>query len=135
MQPNTIQQNLHLLLSSPIVMAAAFLYGLSPSTVMPQIFDFQEISTDLSNIFRALMGLYLACALFWIFGMIKPHFWKAATISQILFMGGIGFGRLLSLYLDGMGSILFALGCAGELVLSLFGFYQYFKFSSVKSTS
>lgn len=132
MQPNTIQQNLHLLISSPIVITAAFLYGLAPRTVLPQIFDFEVISTDLSNIFRAVMGLYLVSAFFWILGMIRSEFWKAATVSQILFMGGIGCGRLLSLFIDGMGSILFALGCAGELILCFFGLFQWWKFKDQK---
>jgi hypothetical protein len=70
------------------------------------------------------MGLYLAFALFWLVGMLRPNLWKAATLSQILFMGGLAFGRMLSLLFDGVPSTLFALGTIGELILALFGYYQ-----------
>jgi hypothetical protein len=124
MHQNSLQQNLHLLLSSVIVVAAALIYGLSPSTILPQLFDFQVATTDLSNVFRAIMGLYLAFASFWMVGILRPNLWKAATLSQILFMGGLAFGRMLSLLFDGVPSTLFALGTIGELILALFGYYQ-----------
>ncbi len=124
MQQNSIQQNVHLLLSSIIVIAAALVYGLSPSTVLPELFDFQVQTPDLSNVFRAIMGLYLAFALFWVVGMLRPNLWKAATFSQILFMGGLAFGRILSLFFDGVPSTLFAAGTIGELILAVFGYCQ-----------
>jgi hypothetical protein len=124
MQQNSLKQNLHLLLSSIIVVAAALIYGLSPSTILPQLFDFQVETTDLSNIFRAIMGLYLAFASFWIVGILTHNLWKAATLSQILFMSGLAFGRILSLLFDGVPSTLFALGTIGEFILAVFGYYQ-----------
>ena len=124
MQQNSLQQNLHLLLSSVIVVAAALIYGISPSTILPQLFDFQVQTLDLSNVFRAIMGLYLAFALFWMVGIFNHNLWKAATLSQILFMGGLAFGRILSLLFDGVPSMLFALGTIGELILAVFGYYQ-----------
>ena len=120
MQQHSFQQNLHLLLSSVIVAAAALMYGLSPSTILPQL----VVTTDLSNVFRAIMGLYLAFALFWLVGMFNYNLWKAATMSQILFMGGLAFGRILSLLFDGVPSKLFAVGTIGELILAVFGYYQ-----------
>jgi hypothetical protein len=70
------------------------------------------------------MGLYLAFALFWLVGMFNYNLWKAATVSQILFMGGLAFGRILSLLFDGVPSKLFAVGTIGELILAVFGYYQ-----------
>lgn len=128
-----MQQNIHLLLSSVIVIVAALMYGLSPSTVLPRLFDFQVLTPDLSNVFRAIMGLYLAFALFWVVGMLRSTLWKAATLSQILFMGGLAAGRIISLSIDGWGSVLFSLGTIGEVVLCLFGVFQYLKFNSLKS--
>ena len=127
MEQNSIQQNVHLLLSSVIVIAAALVYGLSPTTVLPLLFDFQVQTPDLSNVFRAIMGLYLAFALFWMVGILKPKYWEAATLSQILFMDGLAFGRSVSLLIDGIPSTLFAFGTLGEFVLALFGWYQFRK--------
>jgi hypothetical protein len=39
-------------------------------------------------------------------------------------MGGLAFGRILSLVLDGMPSPIFLWGTFGELVLAVFAFYQ-----------
>ena len=133
MQQNSIQQNVHLLLSSVIVITAALVYGLSPSTVLPKLFDFQVQTPDLSNVFRAIMGLYLAFAFFWLMGIMRPSLWKAATLSQFLFMGGLAAGRIISLYEDGFGSLLFSVGTLGEVLLCLFGVFQYLKYRSFKT--
>ena len=91
---------------------------------MPQLLDFSVETTDLANVFRAIMGLYLAFASLWILGILKSDYWKAATISNILFMAGLGFGRIISLLLDGFPSAVFFIGTAGELVLAIFGMIQ-----------
>jgi hypothetical protein len=70
------------------------------------------------------MGLYLAFTILWILGIVRPIYWKAATISNILFMAGLGFGRIISLLLDGFPSAVFLIGTAGELVLAIFGMIQ-----------
>lgn len=124
MQQNSIQKNFHLLLSSVIVIAAALIYGLSPTSVLPKLFDFQVQTPDLSNVFRAIMGLYLSFASFWIVGILQSKYWKAATISQVLFMCGLAFGRIISVFLDGMPSAIFSFGILGELILGVFGWYQ-----------
>lgn len=132
MKVNTLRHNIHLLLSSVIVIGAALVYGLAPATVLPQLFDFQVLTPDLSSVFRAVMGLYLAFAFLWILGSTNNAYWKAATISQILFMGGLAAGRMLSLCVDGEGSVLFSLGSVGEWVLCFFGYFQWRSFKDTK---
>lgn len=99
---------------------------------MPQLLDFSVETTDLANVFRAIMGLYLAFALLWILGTVKPNYWKAATISNILFMVGLAFGRIISLFLDGFPSMVFLMGTVGELVLAIFGITQLLHFNTHK---
>ncbi|WP_298221166.1 DUF4345 domain-containing protein [Flavobacterium sp.] len=129
MTRSAIQQNLHLILSTAIVIPAALVYGLFPKTVLPQLFDFSVETTDLTNVFRAIMGLYLAFAFLWILGIVKPKYWTAATLSQTLFMLGLALGRIVSLVLDGVPSTLFCIGIFGELVLGIFGWYQFKRFN------
>ena len=117
-------QNLHLVLSVAIVIPVALVYGLFPNVILPKLLDFKVETTDLNNVFRAIMGLYLAMASFWILGIIKSKFWYAATVSNILFMGGLAFGRIISLVIDGMPSTVFFIGTFGELILAVFGIYQ-----------
>ena len=123
-----IRQNLHLILSVLIVIPAALLYGLFPSDSIPFFFDFEVQTTDLKNVFRAILGLYLAFAVIWILGIFKSDFWKIATISNFVFMFGLVFGRMLSMLLDGIPSPAFSMGIIGELILGLFAFYQYRKY-------
>ncbi|MES2374739.1 MAG: DUF4345 domain-containing protein [Bacteroidota bacterium] len=114
-------KNLHLILSAIFIIPIAFVYGLYPQKILPQLFDFTISGTDLSNIFRAIMGLYLAMAIFWIIGIIKPEFWRAATIANIIFMTGLAAGRLVSMKLDGPPSLYFSAGLALEALLAAWG--------------
>jgi hypothetical protein len=130
MSTTTIRQNLHLMISSGIVIPVAFVYGLFSKTILPELLDFSVETTDLTNVFRAIMGLYLAFASLWIIGIIKPTYWKTATLSQILFMLGLALGRILSLWLDGIPSLVFYYGILGELILGIFGWYQLRKYNN-----
>ncbi len=121
----TFLKNLHLLISVSIVMPFSFVYGLSPAEILPQYFDFTVETTDLKNVFRAIMGLYLAISALWLLGMLKPTLWKTATLVNILFMLGLAFGRLLSLVLDGTPSQTFVTALFLELALGLYGVIQF----------
>lgn len=116
-------KNLHLLISSTVVILAALVYGFNPSTILPRVFDFEVDSLELKNIFRALMGLYLAFSFYWVLGSLRPKLWKAATLSNILFMGGLGFGRLISLMFDGF-SIQYGIGMMLEFMMMFWGLYN-----------
>lgn len=120
-------KNLHLILSILIVAPIALIYGLFQEQVLPLFFDFHVETTDLKNVFRAIMFLYLGMVLIWIQGILKPELWETATLVNIVFMGGLGLGRLLSLLLDGIPSPPFAIGLIGELALAFLGFYQFKK--------
>jgi Domain of unknown function (DUF4345) len=63
-------------------------------------------------------GLWL-----WCLALAQKHYWKAATISNILFMLGLALGRLISFAVDGIPSSLLFLGCFGELIIAFYGYY------------
>ncbi|MDP5157400.1 MAG: DUF4345 domain-containing protein [Flaviramulus sp.] len=107
----------HLIVSVLVVVCIAFIYGFYPE----KLFDINLKSTDEHNIFKATMGMYLGFSTLWILGIFKPKYFKPALISNVIFMLGLGFGRLLSLFLDGIPTFLFVLGTVGELFL---GFYS-----------
>ncbi len=123
------RKNVHLIVSVAIVIPTAFFYGWNPEHVLSSFFDFQVKTADLRSVFRAIMGLYLSFSLLWILGIVKPFFWKVATLSNAFFMSGIALGRLLSLFLDGKSSDLFFYGFFGEAILGIFAFYQYQKYN------
>jgi uncharacterized membrane protein len=112
-------KNLHLFISVLIVIPAALVYGFQPNL----LFDVNLDTIDEANILKAIMGLYLAFATLWIVGILNPSLWKVATVSNIIFMLGIAFGRIISLFCDGFPSGVFVIGTLGEMILGFYGCY------------
>lgn len=126
---NWILKNLHLIISSLIVIPTAIIYG-SPS-LLPEHLDIQVNTNDLSNMLKAIMCLYLGISIVWILGIWKTQYWKSATQLNILFMLTLATGRVLSMVTDGFptGGYIFAI--IAELVIGLFSIYQLKKYSTV----
>ena len=114
-------KNLHLGMSSLTVIGVGFAYGISPNKILPFFFDFKVESIDLNNVFRAIMGLYLSLGMYWIFGIFKPEHWKSATLTSTIFMGGLAFGRIISILLDGTPSFPFSIGTILEIIFMIWG--------------
>jgi hypothetical protein len=117
----TKKKNLHLTISAIIITIISLVYGLFPAKVLPRIFDLTVESNDLKQVFRSMMGLYLAMVILWMIGVFKPIYWRAATITNVFFMLGLAAGRIISLIIDGVPSIPFCIGFALELILGLWG--------------
>lgn len=114
-------KNLHLLTSIILIVPIALAYGSSPNVMLLKLFSISVETVNLSNIFRATMGLYLGFAGCWIVGIVKPAYWTTATLTNIVFMGGLAFGRLLSLILDGLPSYYFLVGLLLEVIFAIWG--------------
>lgn len=112
--------NLHLIISSIVVLPGAIIYGFQSNL----LFNAPINTIDHATIFKAIMGLYLGFASLWILGIFKENYWKTATISNMIFMLGLGFGRIISLIVDGIPSTIFVLGLFGELILGFYALYQ-----------
>jgi len=108
---------IHLIISVLLVVPVAFIYGFCPET----LFDIQLNTIDEHNVFKAITGLYLGFSILWILGVFQKKYLKLALVSNIIFMLGLGFGRLLSLALDGTPTFTFIFGTFGELVLGFYG--------------
>jgi Domain of unknown function (DUF4345) len=117
-------KNLHLGLSSVIVILAGLMYGFNPGKILPIILDFDVETVDLKNVFRAIMGLYIGLAFYWINGILKPAHWPSATKVCTIFMGGLAFGRIISIIIDGIPSLVFAIGTVLELAFMIWGVYN-----------
>ncbi len=108
-------------MSSLTVIGVGFTYGICPNRILPFFFDFEVNSIDLNNVFRAIMGLYLGLAFYWLIGIFKPEYWRNATLICIIFMGGLAFGRIISIILDGIPSLPFSIGTILEILLMFWG--------------
>ena len=119
-------KNLHLIVSILIVIPIAIIYGFYPNLV----FNVNIDTIDERSIFKAIMGFYLAFSLLWIGGIFDRTYWKTATIANILFMIGLGVGRIISMIFDGVPSTIFILVTLGELFLGFYGWYQLVRLKS-----
>jgi Domain of unknown function (DUF4345) len=117
---NQLLQHLHLYISIPVVIGVALVYGFQPQL----LFNIQPNSVDEHNVYKAVMGIYLTFAFFWWYGLVRHQYWKAASISNVLFMLGLALGRLVSFAIDGIPSNVLFVGFFGELVLAVYGMYQ-----------
>lgn len=117
---------IHLIISIIIVVPVAFVYGFNPDSQ----FDIHLNTMDEHNLLKAIMGIYLAFSILWILGILKPKYLTLALISNMIFMLGLGLGRLSSLLLDGMPTIGFVFGTFGELFLGIYGVWVLNRFGS-----
>lgn len=127
----TNPKNLNLLLSGVIVIIAGIVYGGHPTYIMPELLGFEVVDLELKNMLRAVMGIYMGVGLFWILGSHKTKPWYGATLSNMLFMGGISFGRIISTIFDGV-SPLFTPALFLELIFFGWGFYNLKKYTEIE---
>ncbi len=80
----------------------ALSYGYAPTVSLDYLFAIDATPVNVSHIFRAVMGLYLALVLFWLSGAIIQKHRLPALYSLVIFMLGLAAGRVLSLVVDGM---------------------------------
>lgn len=118
---------LQLVLSGIVVIIAGLVYGGYPTVLIPMILDFEVQSLELKNMLRAVMGIYMGIGIFWLLGASNPKLWYAATLCNILFMGGISFGRIISTLFDG-ASTLFTPALVLELLFCGWGIYNLKKY-------
>ena len=118
-----INQNIitkiHLIISVCIVVPVSFFYGFNPSSE----FDIHLDTIDEHNFFKAIMGLYLGFSTLWILGVFKINYLKIALVTNMIFMLGLGFGRVLSLTLDGVPTFGYQFGTFAELFLGFYGLW------------
>ena len=96
------KQKLFLLAATFGLIPIALGYGLMPAESLPYLYGVSVEGTSNTHILRAVMGLYLAMALFWFMGARSERLQTPAIMSLIVFMLGLAAGRVLSIAIDGM---------------------------------
>ena len=117
------KESFFLLFISAGVFPAALGYGLSPQEFLPVLYGIEITSNNLSNVFRAVMGLYVGFVLLWISGAFNKSLTIPALWCMFVFMLGIGLGRALSLILDGMPDMIFVFFMVFEFLAAGISFY------------
>lgn len=99
----------------------ALSYGIDPANVLPRFLNISVTGADQTQIFRALMCLYLACSLFWGIAAFRPAWQRVAVIWGIFFMFSLASGRVISLFVDGPASRLLDFYLVVEILGGLTG--------------
>lgn len=100
-----------------LVSMIALLYGLNPSWFAKTLLGGADVNINFEHILRAVMCLYLAFAVFWLFCALTGRHIDLAILTIAVFAGGLFIGRLLSFALDGMPSPLLIFYAALEVVI------------------
>lgn len=120
-------KNLHLFVSLLIVVPIALVYG--NTSLLEKYFDIQVASTDLSNMLKAVMCLYLGISVFLLLGIFRNGYWKAATQLTIVFTLSLAIGRSISMITDGLPTTGFILAVVIEFAIGFFSIYQLKKYA------
>ncbi len=108
-----------LLLCSIGLIPIALGYGAVPSSSLPLLFGITVDTVNLTHIFRAVMGLYLAMVVLWVWGAFSETMEGPALVGCAVFMLGLAAGRIFSFFLDGLPHWLLVVYAVLEIVLGL----------------
>jgi len=106
-----------LLFAFVAVTPIALAYGVSPDWFASTFLDIETLDMNIAHILRAIMCLYLALGLFWLYSAFNEAYRNAAILTVIVFTGGLVIGRILSYFVDGQPQPILILYIVLEFVL------------------
>jgi hypothetical protein len=104
-----------------LIVPIALSYGIDPAAVLPKFLNIEVEGTDQTQIFRALMCLYLGASIFWVIAAFKPEWRRVAVIWAVFFALSLAVGRVISLVVDGRPSRLLDVYLVLEVLAGLWG--------------
>ena len=105
-----------LIFSFLTISVIGLLYGLSPQWFYSTfLLESQSPGVDQSHILRAVMTLYLALGVFWLYCAFSDKYRDSGVIVLAIFCGGLVAGRLLSVVVDGVPSPILSVYIVMEL--------------------
>ena len=111
----------YLLFLAVLIVPIALSYGIDPAAVLPKFLNIEVEGTDQTQIFRALMCLYLGASMFWAIAAFKPEWRRVAVIWAVFFALSLAVGRVISIVVDGPPSRLLDLYLVVEVLAGLWG--------------
>jgi hypothetical protein len=111
----------YLLLVAVLLVPIALSYGIAPATVLPKFLNITVEGTDQTQIFRALMCLYLAASTFWAIAAVTRAWQRVAVVWAVFFALSLAIGRVISLVVDGPASRVLDLYLGLEVLGGLLG--------------
>jgi hypothetical protein len=115
----------YLTMASVAVAIIALLYGLSPAWFAATFLGITGLNPNVAHILRAVAGLYLALAAFWLYSAFNDKYRNTAVLTTIPFAGGLAAGRCVSLIVDGQPAPMLLIYGAMELAVVLIGYWVF----------
>ncbi|MDK9762376.1 DUF4345 family protein [Vibrio sp. D420a] len=112
------KENIFLLVASLGIFPVALTYGLFQEL----FFGIDVNSIEMTNIFRATMGLYVAMGTFWLAAAFNNKYTLSALHSLIVFMSGLAAARVVSMLVDGTPNIVLVGYTVIEAVIAFSGY-------------
>ncbi len=103
----------------------ALLYGVSPQWFAKSFLGVADLDRNMAHILRAIMGLYMSFALFWLFAALGNTHRNTAVLTTLIFAAGLVSGRLISLLADGVPSRILVIYTLAELALVPLAYWVY----------
>lgn len=113
-----------LILAALGLVPIALSYGVIPTKSVTYLLGFPVEGINQTHVFRAIMGLYLANAAFWLIAAAKPQLQRPALWVLFLFMAGLAAGRILSILLDGVPGAALLFYLLAELIFAALALRQ-----------
>ena len=113
----------YLILAFVAVAIFGLLYGISPAWYAATFLGITGLNPSVAHILRAVAGLYLALAAFWLYAAFNDKYKDTALLTAILFAGGLAAGRCASLIVDGRPAPLLLFFVALEFAVVLVGYW------------
>jgi len=100
------------------VAVIALLYGVSPQWFAQTLLGISApLDLNIAHILRAVMCLYLALGLFWLYAAFNDKYRNTAVLTCGIFAGGLVTGRIISFFADGQPQPILLLYIVMELAL------------------
>lgn len=101
------------------------LYGISPKWYAATFLGITDLNPNFAHMLRALAGLYLALAAFWLYAAFNDRYRNAGILTAILFAGGQAVARSVSLVVDGQPAPMLLSYLAAEIGVVLVGLWVF----------
>ena len=107
------------------IIPIALAYGISPDWFASRLLGIEDLDLNIAHILRAIMCLYLALSVFWLYSAFKKDYRNPALVTIMLFTGGLVVGRVISVFADGIPQPILLVYIGLELVLFPVAFWVY----------
>lgn len=108
-----------------MVSVIALLYGINPQWFGYTFLGLPQLDPNIAHILRAVMGLYLALGLFWLYSAFNQKYRNTAVLTTIIFSGGLVAGRIISFFYEGPPAPLLIFYIAAEFTLTPLAYWVF----------